>query len=347
MAEAQVLSSIAGDFAHKDIISIDQFEREDVEQLMREADGMATMVQEQGRGDLLSDLVIANLFYEPSTRTFLSFEAAAKRLGAATIATQGVEYSSISKGETLEDTIRTVERYADTIAMRHPDQGAAAKAAVVSRIPIINGGDGVGEHPTQALLDLYTIKHKLGSVEDLTVTMVGDLKNGRTVHSLAKLLALYGARLNYVSPSVLNMPEELTDELSLRGIKQYATENIEEVIGESEVIYMTRVQKERFKDDPEEYERIIQGSYVVDEAVMEQANPETILMHPLPRVDEIHPSVDSDPRAAYFDEVEAGMYVRMGLLALVNGRSILAGPGVLPAERRRIKPWMKINGEQN
>jgi aspartate carbamoyltransferase len=320
MAAAEItprVEPIGGDFEGKSIVSIGQFERSDVEMVLGEATEMADMVATEGCNELLGGLVVANLFYQPSTRTFLSFEAAAKRLGADTISTQGVEYSSISKGETLEDTIRTVERYAGTIALRHPDKGSAARAAQASRVPIINGGDGIGEHPTQALLDLYTIGKKLDTVDGLTVTMVGDLKHGRTVHSLARLLALHDVRLNYVSPEQLAMPEEIVEELG-DGASQTATTDLSEVIGDSDVLYVTRVQEEYF-ENPEDYARH-KGEYIIDEGVMKRAQDDMIVMHPLPRVDEIHPGVDHDPRAVYFDQVEAGMYVRMALLALVNGR---------------------------
>lgn len=355
-AEQYKPEPIAGNFTGKDILSTSQFDRADVERVMAEAEGMAEMVQAQGRDDLLADLLIANLFYEPSTRTFLSFEAAAKRLGADTIATQGVEYSSISKGETLEDTIRTVERYADVIDMRHSRVGAAAIAAAVSRKPVLNGGDGVGEHPTQALLDLFTIKHKLGTAEGLTVTMVGDLKNGRTVHSLARLLALYDTRLNYVSPEQLAMPQSIIDEL--QGTPQHATTELLEVLPESDVVYVTRVQKERFKAEKHgplsawRANRVaakaygaVKDAYVIDAATMRHAKNDMVLMHPLPRVNEIHTEVDDDPRAGYFDEVESGMYVRMGLLALVCGRTILSGRAELPLQRT-IEPWM-LSGRAN
>lgn len=354
-ATAELPRPINGEFAGADIISTAQFDRDDVDRVMGEADGMATMVHDQGRCDLLSDRLVANLFYEPSTRTFLSFEAAAKRLGAETLATQGVEYSSISKGETLEDTIRTVERYADVIAMRHSRVGAAAIAANVSRVPIINGGDGIGEHPTQALLDLYTIKHKLGTVEDLTVTMVGDLKNGRTVHSLARLLALYGTKLNYVSPKQLEMPANVVSELNALGVQQYATQDLMEVIGDSDVVYGLRTQKERFKPDHgpfkavrgrRQYDRV-KNDYVITPQIMTHAKPrDMILLHPLPRVNEIHADVDSDPRAAYFDQVESGQYVRMACLALVQGRSIFHSSEE-PRSERIMAPWMKTTGSKS
>jgi aspartate carbamoyltransferase len=335
-------SPIAGDFRNKDIVSITQFARPDVEIVLREADAMAEVVQDQGRSDLLQDAIIANLFYEPSTRTFLSFEAAAMRLGASTISTQGVAFSSISKGETLVDTIRTVDRYADVIDMRHGDIGAAATAATVSRVPIINGGDGAGEHPTQALLDLYTIEHKLGRLENLTVTMVGDLKHGRTVHSLARLLALYPTRLNYVAPDQLAMPAGIKHELEHQGIEQSETVDLHDVIEDTDVIYMTRIQKERF-DSEEEYEAL-KDNYIVTADTMRNAHVDAILMHPLPRVNEIHPEVDGDPRAVYFDQVESGLYIRMALLALVLGRTVtMKGPW--PPLRSTIEPWMKTSGK--
>ncbi len=342
------LPAIAGDFNGKDIVSVGQFERQDVDAVMREAEGMALMVQAEGRDDLLKDLVVANLFYEPSTRTFLSFEAAAKRLGAATIATQGVEYSSISKGETLEDTVRTVERYADIVDMRHPKSGAAAIAAEYTRIPIINGGDGKLEHPTQALTDVMTILHKLGTLEGHNITMVGDLKNGRTVHSLARMFGLYGAQVNYVSPKSLRMPSEIIDELGDK-LKQYETTDLEDVLSQTDVLYVTRVQKERFKPEAGPFKALrakraydrVKNAYIIDEAIMRSAPKDMILMHPLPRVNEISPGVDKDPRAAYFDQVESGMYVRMALLALISGRSILgSSAGMDQPQRRAITPWM-------
>ena len=325
---------IAGDFTGKSIVSIRQFELADVEQVITEAEHMAVMAHTQGRSQLLADKLVANLFYEPSTRTFLSFEAAAKRLGAETIATQGVEYSSISKGETLEDTIRTVERYADVIDMRHPTVGAAAVAASVARVPILNGGDGNGEHPTQALLDLFTIREEAVThqPQDLTVTMLGDLKNGRTVHSLARLLSLYGTKLNFVAPHQLKMPDTITHELN--GVVQAETENLDEVLGDTDVLYVTRVQKERFEDQAE-YEAL-KDHYVIGPDTMERANPTMILMHPLPRVNEIHPDVDKDPRAKYFDQVENGMFVRMALLALVLGRGGQTGGTIAIPEQRGV-----------
>lgn len=319
-AENYELPAINGDFTDKHIVSIDQFSRNDVEMLMSGSLEMLRMVDEQGTANILDDLVFANLFYEPSTRTFLSFEAAAKRLGAKTISTQGVEYSSIAKGETLVDTIQTVDMYADTIALRHNDEGAAKVAAGVSQSPIINGGDGVGEHPTQAFTDIFTILSEFGQIDDLRVTMVGDLANGRTVHSLALLLGKYsGVKLNYVSPPELKMPQELIDELG-EVVVQEETTILEEAIEETDVLYMTRIQEERF-ENPEDYERHKQA-YTLDSEMMKLLSPDARVLHPLPRKTEIHHEVDGDRRAVYFDQVENGMFVRMDLLAKVNGRSL-------------------------
>lgn len=313
---------IAGDFNCKDIVSMNQFDLSDIEELVVEAEDMAEMVKDQGRDDILSDLVIANTFFEASTRTFFSMDAAAKRLGATTIPMQGIEdYSSVSKGETFEDTIRTIARYSDNIVLRHPVEGSAGKAASVSDVPIINAGDGKGEHPTQALLDVFTIEDELEQVDGLTVTMVGDLKNGRTVHSLAKLLGKHSdMRINYVSPPELALPSSIIDENLGYGVSQFETTDLDEVIRDTDVLYVTRIQKERF-ESAEEYEKH-KGAYVVDADVMKKLGRDAIVMHPLPRTDEINPEIDSDPRSAYFRQVENGMYMRMAIFALINGRSI-------------------------
>ncbi len=224
----------------------------------------------------------------------------------------------MSKGESLEDTVRTMEAYADVIVLRHPEKGASARAAQYTRKPLINAGDGVGEHPTQALLDLFTIIEELDSVHGLTVSLVGDLKYGRTVHSLARLLSRYDVTLNYVSPEILRMPAEIVDEITETGTPQHEFRSIDEVIAESDVVYVTRVQKERF-EDPADYESVA-DAYVITPETMGMAKPRMALMHPLPRVNEISMDVDDDPRAAYFRQMEYGMYVRMALLALVLGK---------------------------
>jgi aspartate carbamoyltransferase len=306
-------------FYGKHILSVSQFARTDLEYIFAVADEMRTMVERVGTFDLLKGKILANLFYEPSTRTSSSFTAAMERLGGSVIPINEVRYSSVAKGESLPDTVRTLEAYSDVIVLRHPETGAAALAARYARKPIINAGDGTGEHPTQALLDLFTIREELGRLEGLTVTMLGDLKYGRTVHSLARLLALYGARINYVSPEILRMPREIVEELERQGISQHEYTELDDVLAETDVLYVTRVQKERF-DDLNAYEQV-KDAYVITTETMKRAKPSMILMHPLPRVSEIALDVDLDPRAAYFRQVEYGLYVRMALLAMVLGKA--------------------------
>jgi len=306
-------------FYGKDILSVSQFQRDDLTYIFGVADEMRAMVDRVGTFDLLKGKILANLFYEPSTRTSSSFTSAMERLGGSVIPINEVRYSSVSKGESLPDTVRTLECYADVIVLRHPEVGASALAARYARKPIINAGDGIGEHPTQALLDLFTILEELGRIDGLTVTMLGDLKYGRTVHSLARLLSLYDVRLHYVSPDILRMPAELVDEVRAKGIAQAEHGALEEVLGETDVLYVTRVQKERF-DDLEAYEKV-KGTFVITPDTMRQAKERMIVMHPLPRVGEIAMEVDDDPRAAYFRQMEYGLYVRMALLALVLGKA--------------------------
>ena len=305
----------------KDIISVKQFKREDLEYIFGVAHEMRGMVERVGTFDLLKGKILANLFYEPSTRTSSSFTAAMERLGGSVIPINEVKYSSVSKGESLPDTVRTLECYADVIVLRHPETGSAAIAAKAARKPVINAGDGVGEHPTQALLDTFTIFEELrgGSVDGMTVTMLGDLKYGRTVHSLARLLSLFKVKINYVSPDILRMPREVMDEVGEKGIPQAEFASLEKILPETDVLYVTRVQKERF-EDPAEYEKV-KGAYVIDPKVMKAAKQEMIVMHPLPRVGEISVDFDDDPRAAYFRQMEYGLYVRMALLAMVLGKA--------------------------
>lgn len=308
-----------GRFYGMDILSVSQFGRDDLEYIFGVAEAMRTMVKHVGTFDLLKGKILASLFYEPSTRTMASFTAAMERLGGSVIPISEVRYSSVSKGESLPDTVRTLECYADVIVLRHPEVGAAATAAKYARKPIINAGDGIGEHPTQALLDLFTIREELGTLDGLTVTMVGDLKFGRTVHSLSRLLALYGAKLNYISPDILAMPQEIVQELAAKGAQQHVGANIDEVLAVTDVLYVTRVQKERF-ETLDEYEEL-KNSYVITPKTMTMAKQKMILMHPLPRVGEISIEVDDDPRAAYFRQMEYGLYVRMAVLAMVMGKA--------------------------
>jgi aspartate carbamoyltransferase len=309
------------DWYGKDIISVKQFGRDDLEYIFGVAHEMRGMVERVGTFDLLKGKILANLFYEPSTRTSSSFTAAMERLGGSVIPINEVKYSSVSKGESLPDTVRTLECYADVIVLRHPETGSAAIAAKAARKPVINAGDGVGEHPTQALLDTFTIFEELssGSVDGMTVTMLGDLKYGRTVHSLARLLSLFNVRINYVSPEILRMPKEVMDEVGAKGIAQAEFNSLEKALPETDVLYVTRVQKERF-EDPADYEQV-KGAYVIDPEIMKAAKQNMIVMHPLPRVGEISVDFDDDPRAAYFRQMEYGLYVRMALLAMVLGKA--------------------------
>jgi aspartate carbamoyltransferase catalytic subunit len=306
-------------FYGKDILLVNQFSRSDLEYIFAVAHEMREMVARVGSFDLLKGKILTNLFYEPSTRTSSSFTSAMERLGGSVIPINEVRYSSVSKGESLPDTIRTLDCYADIIVLRHPEIGSAALAARYARKPIINAGDGVGEHPTQALLDLFTILEELDEVDGLTVTMLGDLKYGRTVHSLARLLSLFNFKINYVSPDILRMPAEIISELEEKDCKQSEYNTLDEVVADTDVLYVTRVQKERF-EQPSDYD-LVKGAFVITPDTMEQAKERMVVMHPLPRVGEISMEVDDDPRAAYFRQMEYGMYVRMALLAMVLGKA--------------------------
>jgi len=262
----------------------------------------------------LAGQVMAALFYEPSTRTRLSFEAAMLRLGGTTMGTDNArEFSSASKGETLEDTIRIVSGYADVIVLRHNEEGAARRAAAVSTVPIINAGDGPGQHPTQALLDLYTIRDELSRIDGVRVAMVGDLANGRTVRSLTYLLSKFKEiKFWFVAPPQVAMHDDLKTHLDEHQLPWVETQDLDAVLPEVDVVYMTRIQKERFTD-PETY-NAVKGVYRIDRRSMALMRKYAILMHPLPRVDEIAPEVDEDPRAAYFRQARNGLHVRMALL---------------------------------
>jgi aspartate carbamoyltransferase catalytic subunit len=262
----------------------------------------------------LNGQVMAALFYEPSTRTRLSFDAAMLRLGGQTMGTDNArEFSSAAKGETLEDTIRIVSGYADVIVLRHYEEGAAKRASVVSPVPIINAGDGPGQHPTQALLDLYTIRDELGRIDGVRIAMVGDLANGRTVRSLAYLLSKFkDIKLWFVAPPQVAMRADLKAHLDEHKVSWVETEDLESVLPQVDVVYQTRIQKERFTD-PEAYQAL-KGIYRIDKHAMSLMRKYAILMHPLPRVDEISPEVDDDPRSAYFRQARNGLHIRMALL---------------------------------
>jgi aspartate carbamoyltransferase catalytic subunit len=306
-------------FYGNDIISVSQFDRTNLEYIFGVAHEMRVLVERFGSADLLQGKILANLFYEPSTRTSSSFLAAMLRLGGQVIPINNVQYSSVTKGESLPDTVRTLESYVDVIVLRHPEVGAAAVAARYASRPVINAGDGIGEHPSQALLDHFTIIEELGTTDGLKIAMVGDLKYGRTVHSLTKLLNNYDVEFTFVSPEILAMPEDVLSTVRAAGRPYSVTEDVHEIIGEVDVLYVTRVQKERFSDMAQ-YERL-KDQYVVDEELMKRAKERMIVMHPLPRVNEISYNVDDDPRAAYFRQMRNGMYIRMALLAAVLGKA--------------------------
>lgn len=303
-----------------DVLSVDQFDREKLAYIFGRAEEMREMTRRVKGVDLLRGHVLTALFYEPSTRTSASFIAAMKRLGGSIIPiTQGVQFSSVSKGETLPDTIRTLEQYSDVIVLRHPEIGSAQLAADAAEIPIINAGDGPGEHPTQALLDLFTIQQEMGRLDGLKISMVGDLRFGRTVHSLTKLLMHFDVSLRFVSPEILRMPLKIMNEVRDAGLNVRETHDVADVIENADVLYVTRVQKERFSD-LEQYNEV-KGQYIITPELMEQAKKKMVVMHPLPRVGEISPDVDSDPRAAYFRQVKNGMFIRMAVLAAVLGKA--------------------------
>ena len=306
-------------FYGRDVLSVDQFDREDLGYIFRVAGEMRTLVARFGSADLLQGKVLANLFYEPSTRTSASFMAAMQRLGGQVIPISNVKYSSVAKGESLPDTVRTLEAYADVIVLRHPEVGAAVMAAHYAKKPVINAGDGIGEHPTQALLDIFTIYEEFGHIDGLKVAMVGDLKYGRTVHSLTKLLLLYDVGFYFVSPKILSMPREILQRVEEAGHEHAEMSDIHDAIRDVDVLYVTRVQKERF-EDLAQYEAV-KDCYVVDPELMQLAKEKMIVMHPFPRIGEISYAVDDDPRAAYFRQIENGMYVRMALLAAVLGKA--------------------------
>jgi len=297
------------------VIESQQFSRSLLDELFERADEMrAEPHRAAGR---LQGRIMAALFYEPSTRTRLSFESAMLRLGGRTIGTDNArEFSSAAKGETLEDTIRIVAGYADAIVLRHGEEGAARRAALVSDVPVINAGDGRGQHPTQSLLDLYTIRDELGRVDGVRVAMVGDLANGRTARSLAYLLSKYrDVEVWFVAPPAVAMGRDLKQHLDEHGVPWHETQDMNAVLPLVDVVYQTRIQKERFED--EAAYRAVRGVYVIDCDAMARLRPDAIVMHPLPRLDEIDPAVDADPRAAYFRQARNGVQIRMALLDMV------------------------------
>jgi aspartate carbamoyltransferase len=303
----------------KDILRTDQLSDAELELILATASRFEDALQNGRRLTNMDGQILATLFFEPSTRTRLSFETAMHRLGGQVVTMADPQSSSTAKGESLADSVRTVEQYADVLVIRHPRKGAAQEAAEAVQVPVINAGDGTGQHPTQALLDVYTLQKEKGSPEGLTVALCGDLKNGRTVHSLSHLLARFGTRLLLVAPPGLEMPAEITSELRAMGVAITEANDLGAALGESDMVYVTRIQRERFAD-PAEYDRL-KGSYVVDMEMIRRAKPGLTIMHPLPRVDEIAGEVDAYPGAAYFRQARNGVPLRMALLALVTGRA--------------------------
>lgn len=301
-----------------DVIEAQQFDRELLGGIFDVAQQMEDIEKDSGKAQILKGYLMATLFYEPSTRTRLSFESAMKRLGGEVLTTENArEFSSAAKGETLEDTIRTVEGYSDIIVLRHFENGAAKQAAAAAIIPVINAGDGPGQHPTQALLDVYTIQREIGRLDDIKVGLVGDLANGRTVRSLAYLLAKYNnVKLYFVAPDVVKMKDDIKDYLTSKNVDWEESADLLEVASKCDVIYQTRIQRERFGDRIDLYNEA-RGKYVVDKYVMDILQGHAVVLHPLPRLDEITVEVDADPRAAYFRQAKNGLYIRMALLKLL------------------------------
>ena len=301
-------------FQGRDIISIEDFSREEINYVLNISQAMEPLASKSS--DMLKGKILATLFFEPSTRTRLSFEAAMLKLGGSVIGFAEAEIASVKKGENLADTVRTVENYADVIALRHPLEGAAKLASEFSKVPIINGGSGAEEHPTQAFIDLYTMQKEKGKIDGLKIALVGDLRYGRTVHSLAYALSLYNVELYLISPESLRMRHGVLRTIQSK-IPVTEDTSLEKIIPQIDVLYVTRIQKERFPD-PAEYAKV-KGVYKIDLKTLSNAKKDLIILHPLPRVDEIAAEVDNTPQARYFQQVWNGIVVRMALLALVLG----------------------------
>ena len=315
--------SINGDFRGKDIISLDQFAQKDIKILFSHVPKMREIALKAMPSKIIAGKIVVILFYEPSSRTFGSFSTAIKQIGGQTVEILNPQqFSSVVKGETFEDTIRVFEAYSDAIIIRHPETGSAQKAADIARfVPIINAGDGIGEHPTQALADLYSIKEKFKTLHNLHVVFFGELAHYRSVNSLAKLLAMFeGIRMSFISPAKVGLNPNIRQYLQNKKVKIRELHNLDEVIEDTDVLYVSRVKKEFMS---EALYKKIQGKYFVDKNVLSKMKAKSIIMHPLPRVGEILPEVDNDPRAIYLrSQIRNGTYVRMALIALVLGGKI-------------------------
>lgn len=297
----------------KSLVSIDDFSTEDILKIL----DLAAEFEKEPTSKYLEGKVIATLFFEPSTRTRLSFESAISRLGGKIIGFTDASSSSVTKGETLNDTIRTVSNYCDLIVMRHPSEGSARFASEIASVPIINAGDGANQHPSQTLLDLYSIRKTQNTLDNLNIFMVGDLKYGRTVHSLMMAMSRWNTTFNFISPEELKMPDEYKLYLENLGLKYYEHNDFTDIISRADIIYMTRVQKERFSD-PIEYEKV-KNIYVLRESMLKNTKPNLKILHPLPRVNEIHQDVDKNSKAYYFDQALNGVYTRQAILCSLLG----------------------------
>ena len=299
------------------MVSIRDLSRKQIEHVMDLAEELVPYASGEKRTRVMDGKILANLFFEPSTRTRLSFESAMVRLGGRFIEIAQPQNSSIVKGETLADTIRMVDGYSDAIVLRHPHEGAARLAAKYSSKPVINAGDGAGQHPTQTILDLFTIRQQAGGIAGKKIVLVGDLKYGRTAHSLAEALGMFGADLTFVAPPVLQMPKDTISQLEKSGISPHLSSDLAEEVSDADVLYITRIQRERFPD-PAEYNKVA-GSYRVDRSLLRDAKKNLAILHPLPRVDEISPEVDNTENAKYFQQAFNGVPVRMALILLLLG----------------------------
>ncbi|OWY38023.1 aspartate carbamoyltransferase [Xenophilus sp. AP218F] len=306
---------MANPLYRKHIISIPDFSREELELVVE----TASRLKQNPRDDLLKGKLIGSCFFEPSTRTRLSFETAVQRLGGTIIGFADGGNTSAKKGETLADSLKIIGSYTDAVVMRHPKEGAARLASEFSDVPVINGGDGSNQHPTQTLLDLFSIRETQGRLDRLNVAFAGDLKYGRTVHSLTQALSLFNARFFFVAPEQLAMPDYICEELDEKGIEYTVVDSLEAVIPEVDVLYMTRVQRERF--DEAEFKKI-QGKFVLRADMLKNARPGMKVLHPLPRVDEIEVDVDATPHAYYFEQAKNGVYARQALLSLVLNETV-------------------------
>lgn len=300
-------------FKGRDVISIRDFSKSEILQII----SLAKELEKKPSPELMKGKVMASLFFEPSTRTRLSFSSAMERLGGKVLGFETKEFTSVSKGETLWDTIKMVSQYADVIVMRHSIEGAARLASEASSIPIINAGDGANQHPTQTILDMYTIEKELGKLEGLKIGFVGDLKYGRTVHSLCMAMSHFKPKMYFIAPEALKMPKPYLDDLSEKGIEYVEEADLMKFCGELDIMYMTRIQKERFPD-PVEYNKL-KGVYRIDKSITQKMKKGARILHPLPRIDEISIDVDDTENAAYFRQAANGVPVRQAILALVTG----------------------------